>query len=296
MDSTCVFSVGGIAFALQGQVPVQIQGPYLPFVEVETAPDVVIRVFVGTMPEPVTRKGDSLLYDTGDSWSLHRWRDGYQISVPSVSSKGAAYCQALISHDLMSVELYVAHQLLSGTVAGDAALRLGSLMYPLAELLLIWLLARQDGMLVHAAGVVDGESGYLFAGNSGHGKTTMARLWPEGTTILNDDRIVLRPRDGGLWMYGTPWHGEYQQVSSESFPISKIFFLSQSDSNYARPKPTSRAATLLLTRSFLPLWDRAAMSNLLSLCETVASTVRCYDLGFRPELSIIDLVRGLQEA
>ncbi len=166
-------------------------------------------------------------------------------------------------------------------------------MYPLAELLLIWILARRDGILAHAAGVVDGAKGYLFVGNSGHGKTTMARLWAEGATILNDDRIVVRPRDGRFWMYGTPWHGDYQRVSPGAFPISKVFFLSQSTSNQAQPRSTSEAATLLLTRSFLPLWDRTAMASLLSSCAEIASAVPCYDLGFLPEPGIVDYVRGL---
>ncbi len=293
MDSTIVFSVGGLAFALQGKVPVQVQDSYLPFVEASAESDVEMRMHLGPAPDWTTSGPHALLYDTGDAWSLHRSRDLYVLNVPSASCDGTAHCQALISDDLTSVDLYVGRKLLTGSVAGRPALRLEALMYPLAELLLIWLLARRGGILVHGVGIVDGAQGYLFAGNSGHGKTTMARLWPEGTTILNDDRIVVRPREGRFWMYGTPWHGDFQQVSPDTFPISKLFFLLQSASNYAQPSSVSDSATLLLTRSFLPLWDRAAMSTLLSSCAEVALAVPCYDLGFRPGPEIVEYVRDL---
>ena len=51
------------------------------------------------------------------------------------------------------------------------------LEYPLDELLVISLLGQGRGVEIHGCGVVDGSSGYLFVGQSGAGKTTIARLW-----------------------------------------------------------------------------------------------------------------------
>ena len=69
------------------------------------------------------------------------------------------------------------------------------LEYPLDELLLQGLLARGRGAEIHACGIADGSGrGLLFVGQSGAGKTTMARLWEgeRGITVLSDDRIILR--------------------------------------------------------------------------------------------------------
>ena len=66
---------------------------------------------------------------------------------------------------------------------------------PLDELLYGALLARGRGAEIHGCGLIDAHgNGLLFAGRSGAGKTTMARLWQDvpGTTILSDDRIILR--------------------------------------------------------------------------------------------------------
>lgn len=77
---------------------------------------------------------------------------------------------------------------------------------------------------------------YLFAGQSEAGKSTTARFWhDEGATILSDDRVVLRLRDGQVWVYGTPWHGEDAFAAPASAPLSRIFFLDHGPGNRARP-------------------------------------------------------------
>ena len=91
-----------------------------------------------------------------------------------------------------------------------------ALEYPLDELLMVNLLARGRGVEVHACGVEDSDGrGYLFVGQSGAGKTTIARLCENagGAQVLSDDRIILRSLDGRIWMYGTPWQGEAEFAS-----------------------------------------------------------------------------------
>jgi hypothetical protein len=145
--------------------------------------------------------------------------------------------------------------------------------------------------MVHSCGVDDRGRGYLFAGNSTHGKTTMARLLKDSAVILNDDRIVVRYKDDRFWMYGTPWHGEYTGVSPQGVPIGKIFFLQHSKSNSVEKINGARAASMLLARSFPPLWDSEGMKFTLNFCSELVSAVPCYRLNFKPDESVIDFVR-----
>ena len=72
---------------------------------------------------------------------------------------------------------------------------------------MINLLGDGRGLVVHGCGMFDGsDEAYLFVGQSGAGKTTMARLWhaEPGVLILSDDRVILRSEPDGVWMYGTP--------------------------------------------------------------------------------------------
>jgi len=110
----------------------------------------------------------------------------------------------------------------------DADLAVYPLEYPLDELLMIHRLARGEGAEVHACGVVTADGmGRLFVGHSGAGKSTTSRLWlrQQGATVLSDDRIILRQRNGSPVMYGTPWHGDAGLAAQGSAPINQIFLL-----------------------------------------------------------------------
>ena len=165
------------------------------------------------------------------------------------------------------------------------------LEFPLSEALMICLLAQGRGIMVHACGVSVNGCGFLFAGNSTHGKTTMARLWKNKAVILNDDRIVIRNKEGRFWMYGTPWHGEYTGVSPQGVPIEKIFFLNHAERNNAVRCNGTDAVSMLLTRSFPPLWDAKGMQFSLDFCAKLVEAIPCYELKFFPDENIMDYVR-----
>jgi hypothetical protein len=165
------------------------------------------------------------------------------------------------------------------------------LQYPLAEVLMICLLAQGRGLMVHACGIDDDGHGYLFAGNSTHGKSTMAQIWKDEACILNDDRIIIRKRGGRLWMFGTPWHGDYTGVSPQGVLLEKIFFLSHARVNSIYCFEGTAAASRLLTRSFPPLWHEEGMNFTLDFCAQVVSHVPCYELDFVPDKDIVDFVR-----
>ena len=57
------------------------------------------------------------------------------------------------------------------------------------------ILARQGGFLVHAASAVRCGRAYVFAGVSGAGKTTLARLAPPDVTLLTDEISYVRPEE-----------------------------------------------------------------------------------------------------
>lgn len=109
-----------------------------------------------------------------------------------------------------------------------------------------WFVKKQI-ILIHASSVVVQDKCFIFLGNSGLGKTTLARIFYEHfgeNTVLNDDLLVLQKKRKELIVYGTPWVGKKtkaeevlatklcsrQVVSSKKQDIY-IFQLEQSSSN-----------------------------------------------------------------
>jgi len=236
----------------------------------------------GALP-PIALHDEERVFDSEMVWSLYRSARADVLVLRSPVSGPHPYRIAVFRGDFRQGQVYSRPRPAEQV---NGALLSNPLAFPLAEVLMVCLMARGRGLMVHACGIDDGGRGYLFAGNS-----TMAQIWRDEATILNDDRIVLRWREGRFWMYGTPWHGDYSGVSPRGVPLEKVFFLRHAASNQVRRQDGTAAASKLLTRSFLPLWDAEGMGFSLDVCARVAGTVPCYELGFVPDHNVIDFVR-----
>jgi hypothetical protein len=175
------------------------------------------------------------------------------------------------------------------------------LRYPLAEIIMINLLAQGRGALLHACGVkiqtgtLPVERGLLFAGVSGAGKSTTARLWQgqKNATLLSDDRVILRKKDNDFWIYGTPWHGDAGAAAAEAVPLTHIFILEHAASNQVRRLAPADLATRLFIRSFPTFWDRRGIEYSLQILDELSQAVPGYALGFVPDSSAVDFINDL---
>lgn len=246
---------------------------------------VTIRLHSVKVPPVVVERGEKI-FDSQSVWGLYRTGEQHVIVFQSPVIRDRTYATAVFSSDFLRGDLYLNNQSPDGTDPCNSFFE-----YPISEIMMICLLARGRGIHVHASGISDDGRGLLFAGNSTHGKTTMARLWQGEGRILNDDRIVLRARDGRIWMYGTPWHGECDSVSSDGVPLDRVFFLRHAGTNGLRRVEGVQAAAMLLARSFPPLWDASGMACTLDFCDQVVSRVPCHELGFVPDQRVVDFIR-----
>jgi hypothetical protein len=241
----------------------------------EGVPDVILRVHSRQVPQYDSMKK---VFDSGTNWRL--LRKNKKIILKTISRT------AILQSDFKAGAVYVPAE-------GKGHRFPFPLNYPLAEVLMINLLSQGRGAMVHGCGVDDNGDGYLFLGNSNHGKSTIARLWSKNqATVLNDDRIIVREKDGEFWMYGTPWHGDLKEVSPQGLLIQKIFFLRHGQKNSAVAKKGAEAATMLLARCFPAFWDKKGMDYTLGLCLRLVSKVPCYELNFVPDREIFDFVRN----
>lgn len=229
------------------------------------------------------------VFNSGTSWDVYKILDEktmFVIKTPLFNPQ--PYCIAIFNTDYRIGDVYYNISNL-GEMFND--LLPHPLAFPLFHLLMISLLSNRYGVLIHACGIDDAGRGYLFPGSSTHGKTTMAQLWKDEAVILNDDRIVLRENHGRFWIYGTPWHGEFDRVSSQGVPLEKVFFLRHARTNNTQLCEGGMAAAHLLKHCFFPQWDISGMNFILNFCAEIAEKIPCYELGFVPNNQIVDFVR-----
>jgi hypothetical protein len=280
--------IGDVTLALSSDDPgltLAAEGPVRHFLVAEGDPDVRLRVARSASCEPAPAQR---IFDAGMVWALYRHGDGYQFRFRAPAWGAEPYRTATFGEDFTSGEI----RLRSGCFPTGRPVY--PLAYPLDELLMVNLLARGRGVEVHGCGVADADGrGHLFLGQSGAGKSTMARLWKSrpGVGILSDDRIILRTIDSRLFMYGTPWHGEAELASARRTPVDSIRFLARGGRNEIAALGEAEAVMRLMACSFVPFHDAAGIEFALTFLQQAAAGIGCAEYRFVPDERAVDFVR-----
>lgn len=129
-------------------------------------------------------------------------------------------------------------------------------------------LTAYDTLLFHGSALcMDGQA-YIFTAPSGTGKSTHARLWREAfgnrVWMINDDKPLIRVRDGKATVYGSPWDGKHHLSRNASAPLKAILWLSQSAENRLKPLARADAYQVLLRQGYASK-DAAAAGRILAL-------------------------------
>ncbi len=76
---------------------------------------------------------------------------------------------------------------------------------------------------------------YVFTAPSGTGKSTHARFWRETfgdrVAMINDDRPLVKIREDGAVVYGSPWTGKHKLGRNISAPLKAIVWLTRGEEN-----------------------------------------------------------------
>jgi hypothetical protein len=163
----------------------------------------------------------------------------------------------------------------------------------------VWstLLPRVGGMLIHGCGLRHAEIGVVFPGQSGAGKTTLARKAPEADDVLSDEIVVVRRTEDGWRLFGTPFWGDFARggISMRSWPLRTLAFLSQAPNDTVTMTPiTSADATLRLLGCFLYFArDAATAAQNLAAAIALCEEVRSVDASLTRNVSTAQIFRKL---
>jgi len=267
------------------------QSRYGPFVVSEQDPDVELTVH--WHPAVLEGLGEALFsardmpHRFPPNWRLYKDRQGlYVLEVNSPGGQPIRQRIGMFHGDFRQGNVYV------DLAAGIKPVYPYPLAAPLDRVLFVNVIAHGLGIMLHACGVVLDGKGYIFAGPSDAGKTTLSRLWAEfsDATILGDECLIVREQGGQFWVYGTPWVGEAGLYAPQGAPVAGLFFIDHAGANHVVPISLALAAEQLLAQSILTPYDAAAVEFGLDFCLSLVSRVSAHDFGFLPDKSAVQFM------
>jgi hypothetical protein len=261
-DQHVVIDIGGMPVLVRSESPEflrMLEGRYSGFVSAEARTDVELDVDI-VPPGKISNEEDVAVRFTSGRWIIAR--GDLRAEWEPASGRG----RIVQSSNPYSI---------------DTALRiLHSLM-----------LAREGGLLIHAASAVRNGRAFLFTGVSGAGKTTISRLAPPETNLLTDEISYVR-RDGTRYVaYGTPFAGELAEPGENiKAPVAGLYFLEKGPHNVVEQMRESEAAQRLLENVLFFADDQELVSLVFeSACELVGK-VPAYRLTFYPDQRAWELI------
>lgn len=256
-------------------------------------PDIKIEVnIVDKLPVIKNTKPVFITYhpdDGKENWRLLKKRNYYIYKSPLEDKKQLM----IVNSSFNRVRAYLLPKHKKGCVWNSA-----DIIYDFLQVLLInYMALNKSGMIVHSVGIKDTNGdGLIFAGESGAGKSTIARIWHKHSKamVLNDDRIIVRNIKGKFLMYGSPWHGEFSDylVSKiDSALLKNIFFIHHLPKHNLSNLSEKEGFSKLYSSIFPTFWDKRCLENLVIFSLGLIKNIAYYNLGFVNNNGMIKFVR-----
>ena len=274
-------------------------------------PEIIINInIVEKLPEFANTTPIFITYhfqDGSENWRLLQKGDSFIYKSPLEDKKQVM----VVNKDFDRVEAYllpkkensVSNEKERGLVKRHKGLvwNISDIIYDFLQVLLINYLAliKKDGIFVHGMGVKSlDKDGFLFAGKSGAGKTTLAKIYHNNSQelVLNDDRIIVRKMNNNFYIYGSPWHGEfsdYLESHIERASLTSIFFLKKAKENSMKSISISKGFKYLYPAMFPTFWDYKGTQWISLFLIELLSKVDCFRLKFKKDKSVIGFVKKI---
>jgi hypothetical protein len=162
--------------------------------------------------------------------------------------------------------------------ADSGASQAGYLVRSLLPTLLV------DGLVAHAAVLVDGERGFLCCGRSGAGKSTLANLAGPGAGSEELGAVRL---EGGAWMVHTL---PFRKARRASARLEGIYLLAPGPRDERQRLSPASAIPAVGRHLFWPVDSLASGQRSLDLLAGLVENVPVWDLEFLPTPAVWDLI------
>lgn len=144
--------------------------------------------------------------------------------------------------------------------------------------------------LFHGSVVAVDGNAFLFAADSGTGKSTHTALWRKyfgnRAVMVNDDKPLLKIGRDGVFACGTPWNGKHNLGNNIILPLKAICFIHRSVENNIEALNRKQAFHLILKYAYRSS-DKDRTAKSIMLADRILTNVLVYSLGCNMDLSAV---------
>lgn len=141
-------------------------------------------------------------------------------------------------------------------------------------------------VILHAAALSFAGRGFICSGPSGCGKSTLAGLFPDNA--LCDERVAVRLDGESVVLSSMPfWKGRRGTA-----PLEAIYLLKHAAKNRRRQLPAAEAATRLRRQVIWPSFEDDGLRNAFETFFDILERIPVWELGFRPEKAVQEVLMG----
>ena len=160
-------------------------------------------------------------------------------------------------------------------------------------------LGERKSCFVHCAALVKNEKGYLFLGDSGAGKSSLAQTC-EGSIVISDDSPILCKQNGDYLVFPSPYHqmdslkGLDKAVVGRSARVEGLYFLTKDNRIYLEDMSKKEAVSLIIKRHilFFPYLSAEAKSALFDFFIEACNKIPYHNLHFPLGACVWDVIAG----
>jgi hypothetical protein len=163
------------------------------------------------------------------------------------------------------------------------------------RVLFAWMCLEQQGLLLHASGVISNGNGHVFFGASGSGKTTVARLSLD-RTVLSDDLVIIKKKGPVFRLYGVPFRGDFPEAPrhNASADLRGLYALVKDSQHYVSPLQLQEAVARLTACVPFVMAQPAAAQRASEICFELATQVQVQSLHFRTDPGFWEVIDGFR--
>ena len=166
-------------------------------------------------------------------------------------------------------------------------------LYKLLWIYFAQVLGEKGTCFLHAAALVKNEEGHILMGDSGAGKSTIARLCSD-CCVFSDDGPIFLDSNGEYKVFPSPYHqldpinGLDKKIIQRNAKVKGLYFIKKDNKVLLKNISKKRAFSMILKRHihFFPYLSAKAKSILFDLFFDVCNAVPIYNLHFGRDLDV----------